>query len=147
LENGSSSSSSSAACQRAGQRHALLLAAESSCGNAPQLGTVESSAVDPRRALGRRRAAQAEATFSLDREVRKQRVILNTMPTWRFSGGTRYGTADDRVVDQDLAARDLLETGNAAQQGRLAATRGAEQAGDTPCSRRKSTPFTMVWRP
>jgi hypothetical protein len=80
--------------------------------------------------------------------MRKQRVILEHHAHLALLRRHPVpGAADDRVVDQDLAARDLLEAGDAAQQGRLAATRGPSRQAILPCSRRKSTPFTMVWRP
>jgi hypothetical protein len=41
----------------------------------------------------------------------------------------------------------VLEAGDAAQQRRLAATRGAEQAGDAARSSRKPTPSTTVCLP
>jgi hypothetical protein len=54
------------------------------------------------------------------------------MPIRRCSGGRRRPArlSDLRPVDTNLAGGDVLETGNAAQQRRLAATRRAQQAGD-----------------
>jgi hypothetical protein len=50
-------------------------------------------------------------------------------------------------VQADFAAGDFLEAGDAAQQGRLAAAGGAEQAGDLAGFQRKSTPSTTVCLP
>ena len=55
------------------------------------------------------------------------------MPMRRFSGGRRWpGRLTTAPREADLAAGDRLEAGDAAQHRRLAAARGAEQAGDTP---------------
>jgi hypothetical protein len=127
--------------QRAGQRHALLLAA----GEFVRILVALAMQADRGQQLATRRwaslrrlAAEAEGDVLFDGQVRKQRVILKDHADRRFSGGTRCPARLTTChVQADLAAGDLLEAGNAAQQGGLAATRGAEQAGDAALLRAK----------
>ncbi len=122
--------------QRAGQRDTLLLAAGKLVrilvALAVQADRGEQLA-DAQAGLGCRQAAQPEGDVFVDGEVREQRVILEDhadAPLLRRQA--LAGTADHGAAQADLAAGDLLEAGDAAQQGRLAAARGAEQAGDAP---------------
>ena len=76
-------------------------------------------------------AVEAEADVLFDGEMGKQRIVLeNHADPAFFRGDAAAGAADRLAVQADFAAGDFLEAGDAAQQGRLAATGGAEQAGD-----------------
>ena len=78
-----------------------------------------------------RATAEAEGDVFFHREMRKEGVILEDhadAPLFRRQ--TLAGAADHLAMQADLAAGDFLEAGDAAQQGRLAAARRAEQAGD-----------------
>ena len=63
--------------------------------------------------------------------VREQLKLWNTMPTSRRSAlRSTPGPADAVALQADLAALDRLQAVDAAQQRRLAAARGADQADD-----------------
>jgi len=86
---------------------------------------------DPQVGILLRLAAQPEGDVFLDTEVREQRVVLEDHadpPLFRWQMVACL--TDDLAVQADLAGGDFLEAGDAAQQCRLSAARGAEQAGD-----------------
>lgn len=65
--------------------------------------------------------------------MRKQRVILkNHADSPLFRRHALSGPADDMAVQADFATHNFFKPGYAAQQGRLAATGWAKQAGDLP---------------
>ncbi len=129
-----SGSSSSRICglggQRAGERHALLLAAGKLVGIA--LGELRQldhrqHLVDPRLDRGRRfsRDLEAEADVLGDRHVGEQRVGLEHHAD-RAPVGAQVG--DVPAVDADRPFRRRLEAGDHAQRRRLAAAAGAEES-------------------
>ena len=81
--------------------------------------------------LGFRRLPELEREAHVvgDRHVRVERVVLEhhgDVPLFR-----RH-VVDDALADADLAARDVLEAGDHAQKGRLAAARRADQDHELP---------------
>src|SRR5207237_749353 len=76
-------------------------------------------------------ARDAEADIALDAQVREQRVVLeHHADAPLFGRPVDRRAADQLAVEPDLARGDLPEPADAAQHGRLAATRGPEQAAD-----------------
>jgi hypothetical protein len=83
-------------------------------------------------------ATKAEGNIRFDGKVRKQRVILKNHADSSLLGrNTLAGPADDFAVQAYLATGDVLETGDAAQQGCLAAAGRTQQAGDAACFERE----------
>ena len=68
--------------------------------------------------------AKAEGQVVLDRHVRVERVALEDHRDVAFLRGQ---VVDDLVADPELAAADLLEAGDHAQRGRLAAAGRADE--------------------
>src|SRR5262249_41813233 len=115
--------------ERAGQRHALALTSRKLA------GTPVKQAVDPEEAGGpidlpldlgpwRTLSSQRKCNVVGDSQVRIKAVAL------KYHGDAtraRRDVIDDFVVDQDVAGRLPLETGDDPQEGRLAAARWAEQ--------------------
>ena len=89
-----------------------------------------------------RLATEAESDVLFDREMREQRVVLKDhadAPLFR-----RYALprpADCLLAQADFAIGDFLETGDAAQQGGLAAARRAKQAGNAASLELKVDPI------
>ena len=75
-------------------------------------------------AFGTLAQLQAKPMLSRTRHVRIERVVLEHH---RDVALLRRHVVDDAVADADLAAGDLLQPGDHAQQRRLAAARGADQ--------------------
>ena len=90
----------------------------------------------------RRLATETESDVLFDGKVREQRVILKDhadAPLFR-----RYALprpADCLLAQADFAIGDFLETGDAAQQGGLAAARRAQQAGNAASLELKVDPI------
>ena len=68
--------------------------------------------------------AQAEGDVVVDRQVRVERVALEHH---RDVPVARCQLVDDALADPELALGDVLEAGDHAQRGRLAASRGADE--------------------
>src|SRR5262249_46727122 len=71
--------------------------------------------------------AQPEGEVVVHRLVRVEGVVLEDH---RDVALARCEVVDDTVADANLAVRDLLQAGDHAQSGRLAATRRADEHGD-----------------
>jgi hypothetical protein len=69
-----------------------------------------------------RKSAQLQSESHVVQNVQpgQQRIILKHHPTFRGRPGNQP------IVEQDSPTRRLQKTGNQVEQGRLAATRGAE---------------------
>ena len=86
-----------------------------------------------------RLAAQAEPHVVVYRQVREQGVVLeHHADAPRFRGQAPAGPADDLAIQPDLAFRNFLEAGDAAQQRGLAAAGRSEQARDPSRLHRKA---------
>ncbi len=114
---------------RAAHRDALALAAGELARLAlQQVGQAErlAGALDAAPDLGLRRAARAQAEGDVveDRHVRIERVVLEDH---RHVALARIELVDRLVADRDLAGGDLLEAGDHAQGGRLAAAGGPDE--------------------
>src|SRR5690606_10083941 len=82
-------------------------------------------------AIGARPASQAETDIGSDIQVREQRVILeHDADVALFGGNTMACAAHHPAVDAYLSRGKRLETGDATQDGGLAAAAGPEQAAD-----------------
>ncbi|MNL29127.1 hypothetical protein D3C87_1508020 [compost metagenome] len=120
--------------QRAGQRHALLLAtrdlvriAVGGMGQAHQCQHF----FDTAGTLGTRQLAQAEGDVQRHRQVREQRVILEHHAHAAVFGRNLFGRRrDHRAVQQDAAGAHRLKAGNGAQHRCLAAAGLTQQAAD-----------------
>ncbi len=120
--------------QRARQCDTLLLAAREFMRIMVALSTQADGGqqfTHPDPALTAVKASQAESDVGRNRQVREQRVVLKNhadMPLLRWQAAT--GTADAAALHTNLAGGDVLKTGDTAQQRRLAAARGSQQAGN-----------------
>jgi hypothetical protein len=122
--------------QRARQRHPLLLSAgelvreaAQDFGKAGQLGQL----AHPGGTLRGRHRMQPERDVAFHGQVREQCVVLEhhaDMAALRRQH--RPGPGNQNAVEPDAAGAYRLETGNAAQDRRLAAAAGPEQAADGP---------------
>ena len=129
--------------QRAGQRHALLLAAR----ELVRILARRAAPGRPGRAAPRPAPARAapgprrpKATFSATRRCGNSAKSWNIRPMPRPSGGTWRRPSETTRPSTATAARVLaLDAGGDAQQRRLAAARGAEQAGHLAGARARAT--------
>jgi uncharacterized membrane-anchored protein len=86
---------------------------------------------DARLSLRLRRIAQAERDIARDREMRKQRVVLeHHADATMFRGHGVSPATHGLAVQHDFAAIDGFETRDAAKNRRLAAAARTEQAPD-----------------
>jgi hypothetical protein len=88
--------------------------------------------------------AQAEAHVLAHRHVRVQRVALEHHRDVAVLG---LQVVDDLAVDQDLAAADLLQPGQHAQQRALAAARGPTSTTNSPSAMSKLMPWMTLTLP
>ncbi len=120
--------------ERAAERDALLLAARQLVRIALRVRRQADQGEHlghPRAPVGRAPAVEAEGDVVGDRQVREQRVVLeHHADAARLGRAHRAAAADDLAGDGDLPAGQRHEAGDGAQHRRLAAARGAEQAGD-----------------
>jgi hypothetical protein len=123
----------------AGQRDALLLPARELVGPAmPQLREAQHAgrAPKPFLAFGTRRAARAQPEDDVlgDREMRKQRVVLEHHG---HAALLRRQARDVAPVQEDAAGMLRIETRNDPQQGRFATAGRAEQHHKPPARGRE----------
>ncbi len=115
--------------ERAGERHALLLAARKlvriAAGEVRQLDERQ-HLVDPRLDLGRRLPGdlEAEADVALDRHIGKERIGLEHHADRAAAGAEMR---DVPAVDADRSGGRRLEAGDHPQGRRLAAAAGAQE--------------------
>ncbi len=130
--------------QRARQRDALLLSARQLvrilvpvAGEPDDLDALGRAP----HALGAGAAVQPEGDVVGDGEMREQGVVLeHHADAALLRGHGQVARRDHLAGDADLAARHRLEAGDAAQDGGLAAARGAEQAADVAARERERQP-------
>eukprot|EP01137_Pigoraptor_chileana_P022632 Opistho-2@7097 len=120
--------------QRPGQCHALLLAAREFVRIAVLAAFQPYQLqhfVHARGLLGPGQLVDAERHIAAHGEVREQRVVLEHHANAPLLGRhAPLGAADHIFGQADLAARHRLQPGHGAQQGGLAAARGADQHPD-----------------
>ena len=98
--------------------------------------TARQQLADAQVACFAREVIQAEADVAGDREMGKQRVVLEHHPDAALlRGQLEAGPAHHLAIEQDFACAHRLEAGDTAQQRGLAAAAGPQQAGDVPGGR------------